>query len=551
MSIRLPSDAPLAPAGAMPFGVGMPSFTTTPDGTRLVYVALIDGQRQLHVRDMTTGEITPLAGTEDGFGPFVSPDGESAGFFAREKLLRVSLDGGQPEVLADAVFPYGGVWADDGQIYFAPRQDYGIYRVPAAGGPIVEITKRTSDGQAWPRLLPGGEMLLVSGFGGSTRIVPLADPEQSRVLIPSGGDARWVSSGHLLYAREGRLMAVGFDLDDYRLIGDPFTVLDGMRAEELNLGQYSISEDGTLVYAAGLDARTGYLAWVDRDGGRQRLALPRQVYGAFDVSHRGDRVALPVLDGEAEDIWIYDFDRLETPTRLTFSGKGRMPIWSHDDQLLFYRAGTDDGGNDIVTRHVGSGDREHRFLIAGTPSVMAGTVTLDGRDFVFSQTSEKTWMDLWRAPIEIDGGTLGLGEPTLLAGTEYLEIFPTISPDGKWIAYTSDETGRWEIYVSSYPEPSRRIRVSADGGEEPRFSPDGSELIYRWGSQWFVSDVTGEPEFHCGSPRLLFEGPYINVSGYSWDISADGQRFLVIEGPEQNEAPAELVVITDFLDRLP
>jgi len=551
LSVRLPSDAPLAPAGAMPFGVGMPSFATTPDGTRLVYVGLVDGRRQLHVREMTTGEVTPLPGTEDGFGPFVSPDGKSAGYFAREKLLRVSLEGGQPELLADAVFPFGGVWTADGQIYFAPREGHGIYRVPAAGGPAVEIMKRIGDGQAWPQILPGGEMLLVSGFGGSTRIVPLANPEQSRVLIPSGVDARWVSTGHLLYSRAGRLMAVGFDLDDYRVIGEPLTLVHEMRTESTNFGQYSISENGTLVYAAGFDARSGFLTWADRDGGHERLALPRRSYGSFDVSHHGDRVALPIIDGDAEDIWIYDFGRLETPTRLTFTGSDRMPIWSNDDQRLFYGTGTDDDRNDLVTQSVETSDRHGTFLVAGNPSSMAGTVTPDGRELVFSRTSEQTSMDLWRAPIETDGGTIALGEPTLLAGTEHLEIFPTISPDGEWIAYTSDETGRWEIYVATYPEMARRVRVSADGGEEPRFSPDGSELIYRWGSQWFVSDVTREPEFRCGPPRLLFEGPYINVAGYSWDISADGRRFLVIEGPEQNEALTELVVLTDFLDRLP
>lgn len=205
----------------------------------------------------------------------------------------------------------------------------------------------------------------------------------------------------------------------------------------------------------------------------------------------------------------------------------------------------------LATKAIDGGKRGGAQLVQGNPRVVPGTITPDDRELIFVRASDENWLDLWSAPLEVGASSVTVGEATLLLGTPHLEVFPAVSPDGGWIAYTSDETDRWEIYVTTYPDLKKRVRVSSNGGEEARWNPDGSELIYRWSSQWFVVDVSYEPEFRCSKPRLVFEGPYINLSGYSWDMSSDGERFLVVEGTEQNKALTELVVLTRFLDRLP
>ena len=552
LNLNFPEEAPLAPYGAMPFGVGQPTLELTPDGTKLVYVALVDGQTQLYLRDMLTGEVEPIPYTEGASSLFLSPDGQSVGFFAHEQLMRTELDGGEPEALTDAVFAYGGDWAPDGTIYFVGREGYGAFKIPSLGGAVEEVTERTNDAQAWPHVLPGGEAMLVSTFSGSVLLVDLITPSDPQVLLEDGIAARYVDTGHLLFSRDGRLLAVPFDLDGYRVTGEPVTLLEDIRTDGLQRAEFSVSEDGMLVYVAGHDARAGYLAWADRQGGSERLDLPLQDYQSFAISPSGQRLAMPIVEDDGKDIWIYDFDRLDAPTRLTFGLNAWSIVWSPDERFLIHiSADANLERNYLVATPVIGGNRESIPLIEGTPSAITGSITPDGKEMIFSLSTGESYMNMRRSPIEFGPSSVSVGESEELLGSPNLEIFAAISPDGQWLAYTSDETERWEIYVASYPTLEGRVRVSTDGGEEARWTPDGRELIYRWGSQWFVVDVTYEPEFHCGEPRLLFEGPYINVLGYSWDMSADGERFLVIEGPEQGTAATELVALTNFFDKLP
>jgi hypothetical protein len=382
-------------------------------------------------------------------------------------------------------------------------------------------------------------------------LIDLANPGESRLLLSGVGPAQYAPTGHLLYSRNGRLFSVPFDLDEMRVAGEPTPVLDDIRIEEMENAQFAMSDDGTMVYAAGFDARTGYLAWIDRDGRRERLDLPRQNYGAFSISRNGQKIAIPIRDHAGQDIWIFDLDRMRVPTRLTFDIFAWGCAWSRDDRVVFFGSETvERDRDDILAAFVDGGNREATTVINGNPVAAAVTMTPDGRELVYAMKAKESLFDLWRAPIEISADSVTVGEEELLLGSPHLELFPAISPDGKWIAYTSDETGRWEIYVATYPDHEQRIRVSSEGGEEARWNPDGSELIYRWGSQWFAADVRFEPEIGFGVPRVLFEGPFVNVKGYSWDLSPDGERFLVIEGPEQDLALTELQVLTRFLDRL-
>ncbi len=555
LSINLPPEAPLAPAGSMPFGIGRPLLTLSPDGSCLVYVALVAGRRQLYMRDMLTGKVEAIPGTEGALFPFFSPDGQWVGFFANEKLHKVSLRGGQPEILADADFPFGGTWAADGSIYFTPTQARGVAKVSAIGGPVETVTTPTGEvlTHAWPSVLPGSEALLVSLLGyRQTAVARLTGPNKLDVVLPQGLFARYVRTGHLLYTRGGRLVAVPFDLNRLKTSGDPVVLIHDIRIEGTGAAaQYSLSADGTLIYATGLDASEGFLVWVDRKGRRERLDLPRQRYGAFRLSPDGGRVALPVYDSGVQDIWVYDFGRLDTPTRLTFGGFQMSPVWTNDGRSLLYSSQRADGGSAILLKDVNAGTREGVPLIEGRTTPFPDQLTPDGRELIYHEKRPGFKFDVWRIQVEAGSTSPKIARTARsLLATEHNELFAAVSPDGRWLAYTSDETGRWEVYVATYPELEGRVQISTRGGEEARWNPNGRELVYRWGSQWFAVDVAIEPEFRCSAPRVLFEGPYINVRGYSWDMSPDGERFLVIEGAEQEKTLTELIVLTNFFDEL-
>ena len=551
LQMNLPDDAPLAPAGAMPFGLGMPAIALTSDGSRLVYVALVDGRTQLRVRDMKTGEINAIEGTEGGFGPFLSPDDGSIAYFADEKLKRVPIDGGRSEVIAEAVFPYGGTWAPDGTIFYAPKEGEGISRVASSGGAVERVTTAGGSGHTFPDLLPDGRTLLVSNLNRNVLIVDLEDPDAPQHLMDDAGGARYLSTGHLVFARNGGLYGVGFDLDNLRITGEPAPLIHGIRSESSTNAQYTIAENGTLVYAPGFEAWTGFLTWVSRDGRRERLDLPRQDYGSFSISPDGRRLAVPITDGADQDIWIHEFDRIQTPTRLTFGMRTAGSVWTADNAFLILANRSADSSTTDLLAVPTDGNRSDAIRLATHPGgFVSPALTPDNREVLFAKQVGSSPLDLWRVQVEFGEGSLTVGEETPVLTTPHLEIFPAISPDGRWIAYTSDETGRWEIYVAGYPEFEHRVRVSNSGGEEARWTADGSELIYRWGSQWFSARVLEGPAITFSQPEVIVDGPFINPMGYSWDLSPDGERFLLIEGPEQDLALTELEVVTRFFDRL-
>jgi serine/threonine-protein kinase len=546
-SIILPERAPLAPAGAMPLGLDFPSLALSPDGGHLVYVALVNGRRHLHVRDMKNGEIEPIPGTEGGYIPFFSPDGEWVGFFADKKLKKVSISGGGLISLADAPIGRGGSWAADDYIYFVPTEGVGISKIPAAGGPVQRVTKPSSGTymHLWPEGLPAGRSVLfrVWGWGGGVAIYSLESGEQ-RTIIEQAWAARYLPTGHLVYPQPGTLLAVPFDLADFKVTGPPVTVLEGLRTETNQQAQISVSRNGLLVYAPGTHASVGTLVWVDRKGNKQPLGLPPGIFGMFSLSPDGRTVAISMED----DIWLFDTER-GTPTRFTFDKLSEGPVWTPDGKNVVFLSQSE--GGPAVFWKPADGSRDMVQLTENKEVINTNSVSPDGKVLALSVRSPKTSTDIFLLPLESEEPSgASAAEPSLFLQTGFLELFPIFSPDGRWIAYTSDESGQWEVYVRPYPGPGASVRISTAGGEEPRWSRDGRELFYRGGSKWYVVDVTLGPEFRAGTPRVLFEGSYVNVPGWSYDVSPDGKRFLVIEGVEQKKALTELVVITNWFNEL-
>ncbi|HMK28612.1 MAG TPA: protein kinase [Terriglobales bacterium] len=547
-SILLPSEAPLAPASAMPLAVGRSSLALSPNGARLVYVAFVSGETKLHVRDMASGEYRALLGTEGAHSPFFSPDGEWVGFFAHDKLKKVALRGGQPIVICDAVLGFGGTWAPDGTIYFSTDYSSGLSQVAAAGGPPAPMGIRTQLVLArfFPSLLPSNRGVLFSLQSGAVGVYDFRN-QNERVFLRGGTSPQYSPTGHLVFARRGTVQVVPFDIEHLKPAGPPLQLFDRVRTERDGAAQFTFAADGTFIYASGGDGAVGSLVWVDRSGNKQPLQAPVGDYSAFHLSPDGSRVVIPINTPTGADIWLYEIGR-GTTTRLTSDNKSSMPVWSPDGNAVYFM-NWESGTPNIYRKTIDSGERiqlTHWTGNGGWPSAMSP----DGRSLVVARATTNAKNDLWILRMS---GDARMSNPTVeeipVLTSGFDETLADVSPDGHWLTYTSDESGGWEVYVCAFPHPGEKIRISIDGGEEPVWSPNGRELYYRFGTKWFVADVTLGERFTASRPRLLFEGPFANIPSYSYNAAPDG-RFLVVEGVEQEKTLTELNVVTNVFDEI-
>jgi len=533
---------PLALASAAPLGLARPSVTISPDGDRLVYVAERDGVRKLFLREMDRYETTPIDGTEGGFYPVFSPDGEWVAFFTEGELKKVSVIGGEPAALCEARNPVGATWEMDDTIFFADGEGTRLSRVSAAGGDLEVVY---NEGWVyWPQILPTGDRILYTTPRGSstspsrfTVAVLFLDSGESRILFQGGTHARYVATGHIVFSREGTLLAVPFDLERLELTGPEVPVLEGVRTEAApGAAQFAFSDGGSLAYVPGTDASRGRLVWIEPGGAKESLPFPPQSYGTFELSPDGRRLAVTVMRA-TDNVWVYDLDR-GIETRLTVEGNSSHPVWTPDGRwVTFYRLKDGDVG---IFRKPPDGAGEADSLAA--PAYFPWSWSPDGATLAFDMWDSETREDIWLLTGP-EGGDL---KPLIV--TRFNEWGAAFSPDGNWMAYVSDESGRYEVYMKSTVQTgeSDRTKLSTDGGEEPRWSPRGDELFYRNGRQWMAVSVTGDVEV---GPRLVFEGDFMNVPGFSYDVTGDGRRFLLIEELDPTP-PRQINVVLSFFEEL-
>jgi serine/threonine protein kinase len=542
LNIDLPSEAPLAPTGALPLTVGRPTMAISPDGRYLAYVAWVGDHTQLYIRNMTTAEVKAIAGSEDARDPFYSPDGQWLGFSSGNKLKKVSVRGGEPVPLADiASLENGAVWGKDGQIYFNTDELEGIFKVAASGGIVSPIA--VGAGYSYPEVLPTGDLL--AGFTGwrGIGILNRKDPKAAlQPILASCNYPRYVPTGHLLYATPGKLVAIRFDLKSMRTEGDPLIILDDLRTEEQGACQFALSVDGTLVYARGEHADIGSFVWRDRNGNTKTVGLPRRHYGTFSLSHDGRKMAYIVNDMGRADIYVYEFGGRET--RLTLGGENIYPIWSPDDKSIIYQIRKEGIRN--AYQQTLEGSQGAIPLTQNKTDTYIAFFTPDAKQMLVG------YFPYFRlVPALSPVRAISTETPRIDLSQERSAAFLTIHPAGHYISYSSKQFNRSEIFVRTFPALDWKTQVSSDGGEEVRWNPNGGrELIYRWDLKWYAIDVRLQPKPFFAVPRKLFDGPYINVPGYSWDISPDGERFLLLEDPALNKPVTQLVVITNFLEEL-
>jgi serine/threonine protein kinase/Tol biopolymer transport system component len=535
-------------------------FAISPDGSQIVFVGAVAGKpQQLYLRPFDQQVGTPVPGTENATQPFFSPDGQSVGFFAQGKMRKASLHGGPAVLLSEAPVPHGASWAGDDTIIYAPNFGSGLQRISAAGGAPQILTKPNQKEQEishrWPQVLPGGKYVLFTiqvGSGSSyddARIAVLSlETGKWRTLLTGGSYARYVPPGHIVYARAGSLIAVPFDSSHMEVRGAPVPVQEGVVTTALTSGgaEYDVTRSGLLAYVAGnVKAPARSLAWVDRTGSAKILPAPQKVYGSPHLSPDGKQLAVVINDDGDLAIWIYEFAR-NTLTRLTFGpGISSSPVWTPDGRRIIYSTRTAAGSPSFRSKLAdGSGKEEMLFSKEfDDPGAAPVAVSPDGKTLLFSAHSPAGPQSIQTLSV---GGSDNV-QPFLQGPFNLYQA--RFSTDGRWIAYTTEESGRREVCVQTFPGPGGKWMVSTEGGESPRWSHNGREIFFLRGDELMSVDVETQPAFKAGTPRALF-----SVAGYlgygSYDVASDAQHFLMIKQEDVSTNPKALNVIVNWSEEL-
>jgi serine/threonine-protein kinase len=562
-------------------GLGRPSRTSmafSPDGGSLVFSAEREGRVQLYVRRLDQLDAIPIAGTEGASNPFFSPDGQSLGFHADGALRKVPVGGGPVVELCktdlENAFPspiLGASWSQKGQIVFANAKG-GLWQVPAGGGTPAAVTKLRSDAgevsHRLPQVLPDGETVLFTVTNSNfpswddTRVVAQSlTTGERKVLIEGAADARFVSTGHLLYVRKGTLMAVPFDLRRLAVSGPAVGVVsDVMQAANIQplqidtgAGQFAVSNAGSLVYATGgvFPQDRWSLVWVDRTGRSEALRVPPGALATPRLSPDGRRAAFTSMTGDW-DVWTYEVQR-GVVARVPMEGQQSGPVWTPDSSRLAFSSsvGGESFGPLLLIDPDGRSPAERLTTKIGFP----GSWTPDGQALAFTAfvPSQPGIISgsggIWVAPR--DGRT----EPRQLlseGGT------PDFSADGHWLAYGSGSTN--QVYVQPYPALDRRAQVSTDGGTNPAWRRDGREMYYLQNVsasgalkvRVMAVPVATTPTFSAGTPHLLFEGPFRTDGPMrNYDVTPDGQRFLMVQEVQRPPARvSQMVLVQNWVEEL-
>lgn len=515
----------------------------SPDGQSMVYSANDGEKYQLYLRPLDKLEATAIPGTENAIHPFFSPDGQQIGFFVEGRLKKVSLSGGNPLTICEAD-GRGATWSPEGNIIMG-LQGTGLMQVSSSEGiPRLLTTLDKENGETshrYPQIVPGGKAVLFtvrreSGTADSRIAVCSLETGEHRILFDETGfDARYVSSGHIVYLRAGVLMAVPFDVQELKVRGSPVPLAINIHWGSDGNARFSISSDGTIVYFP-LTGEIGNrsLIWVDRKGIETPIAVDQYSYRVPRISPDGKKVAVSKYEGENYDIWVYDVER-GTLTRLTFEGDNNTPAWTPDGRRLLFCSNRT-GDYDIYSKKADGSDEAELFFssenLQWSPSLSG-----DGESLTFYEIDPETQRDVWTMQFKDKSASP-------LINTSANERAPAFSPDGRWVAYMSDESGRWEVFVTPYPKADGKWQISTDGGIEPVWSPDGRELFYREKSKMMAVSIETSPSFKAGKPKMLFEKMYYSYSyTSSYDIHPDGNRFLMIEAEEEPDSNQISIVL--------
>jgi serine/threonine-protein kinase len=556
------ADVGLTPAAG-------PVIVLSPNGSHLAFVGRsADQMDRIYVRPLDQVLATPVSGTEGAVDLFFSPDGQWIAFFAGGKLKKIPVAGGTAVTLCNVTSPRGGNWSEDGTIVFTPDAGGGLFTVSASGGtpqPLTTLDKGVGEHtHRWPQVLPGGRDVL---FTSSVRAGNYDDADVEVYSISSGHRkkvhrggfyARYVPSGHLVYMHEGTLFAVPFDLRRMEVIGQSAPILEGVATNPATGGtSLSLSNTGTLVFVSG----PGYylnvsIDWMDREGKFQTLRETPGKYFMPAFSPDGQRLAVAIRDADRSDIWICDWAR-DTLTRLTFTGQDNMfPVWTPDGQRITYASWEKSGpGNIYWKRADGSGDAQR--ITESRNNQRPQSWSPDGKVLALAQNSPGATSDI--LTLSIDGDEKSgwkFGQPKPFLSGPFDKAQPSFSPDGRWLAYYSNESGNTEVYVRPFPGPGGKWQVSTGGGFMPKWSRSGKELFYRTlGDSRIivVSYAASGDSFRAEKPRLWSPGQFTSRGFFlNFDLHPDGKRVAVTKAPGSENQPVigKVSFIFNFFEEL-
>lgn len=547
------------------------SFALSPDGRRLVFLARApDGNQQLAMRLLDEGQWNFLAGTENARDPFFSPDGQWIGFFADVYLKKVSVQGGAPVTLGrTGHLSMGASWGEDGEIVEATNPLAELMRVPASGGDPQHLT-RLGSGETthrWPQVLPGGKTVLFTAAASFSDMdnanIEAVDLRTGAVkLLQRGGYyGRFLPTGHLVYVHGGALFGVPFDPGHLEIRGSPIRLLDDLAADGSKGGQFAFSSGpsgtGMLVYLAGKPTEHRWsVSWLDRSGKLQPLISAPNTYYNPAFSPDGRRLAFDAGGANGLDIFVFDLVR-ENTLRLTVDGTSDRPIWTPDGAHIIYYS-----GSSLWSIRADGAQRPQRILNT-KPTVIPGSLSPDGRELAYW---EQATGDIWILPLDLsdpDHPKAGTPKPfgnsneagARRAAVPMHEYSPVFSPDGRWIAYTSDESGKREVYVRPASGANAKWPISNSGGGLPIWSKTGRELFYEdFDNRIMMVECTASGDsFAPGRPRVWSDKPIYSPGRMNLDIAPDGKRFAVmqaLEPADSTKGGMQVVVLLNFFDEL-
>jgi Tol biopolymer transport system component len=527
----------------------------SPDGRRIAFLASSSvgvnvAGSQIWVRSLDTASARPLPGTEGADYLFWSPDSRFIGFVALGRLKKVDAGGGPPQTLCDAPTFRGGAWNADGIIVFSPNQNGGLFRVSSAGGETVPLTSLEPGevSHRLPSFLPDGRHFLYFSQGGEKQGIYLGslDSKDRRLLMNAVSAGVYADPGYLFFIRDTTLLSQRFDPKTLQLNGEALPLAESVGIYvNSSAGSFSVSNNGVLVYGTGFGVGARQLAWFDRDGKLIQRVGPLTSILDIALSPDQRKAALQLRNqvGVNDDIWVIDLIR-GVLSRLTFHpAVDDYPVWSPDGTSVLFNS-TRDGPARMYQKISTGAGTEELILKSNTPNFPTDW-SRDGRFILYENTDPKTSSDLWILPLTGDR------KPQLFLQTPFNEQQGRFSPDGKWIAYLSDESGRSEIYVQSFPPTGAKWQISTNGGFIPRWRRDGKELFYIAPDRKLMSvDVKAGPAgFEVNSPKVLFDAP-VDVANANntnrYEVSTDGQRFL-INGPSENVSSGYITVVVNWL----
>jgi serine/threonine-protein kinase len=550
---RRAAPAPIYLSIALPPGQSLDPDATNPtvsaDGTEIAYVARVaGGSPQIWLRNLDDFAAKPIPGTEGAANPFFSPDGEWLGFFASEKLLTIAVSGGAPHALCDVSGAGFGAWGEDGNIYFNPSTQgvLGLRRISAAGGqsqPVVspDITLGELTFER-PQVIPGQQELLVrvlKGFGAEQSAVAVLSLKTGKhqTILEGAGSAFYVAPHYLFFARSGGVWGISLDLQHLRVVGTPTQIIEGVSTSDLE--QFAVSTNGSLFYIPGGYQRPErQLVEVSRWGEVRFLTPDIRGFEDLALSPDGQRLAL-TIEGPEWSIWTYDLRR-NTLNRLTFQNDNRDPYWTADGQQVVYTS-LRNGKWGLYSKAADASGPEQQ-LISSNDWTFGSSFSPDGSALLFTQFDPVSGADIWLR-------SRNDSKQHAFLKTPFHEWFPQFSPDGRWFAYESNESGRPEIYVRPFPGLGGKWLISAEGGIRPVWPHSAHEIFYINGGKLMTVPVRTSPTFSAGTARVLFDKEFF-ASGHYYDASPDGQHLFFIKNARQTSPPTQINAVLNVVEEL-